>query len=376
MAPIVGFDFDDCLTNTYSLLPVILLLEGQLIKELKNKNISMQTKESILVAIDNFYNALAENEVNMKGVILRPSFLRILPILLKKRAAGEIQTIFIYSNNTNHILINTIDHILALTLLKLGVPESHLISEIYGSTKRLQALSPRFFWGSECRSNEDLNGNFKEKSLDGIFNCLGITLPESDVWFLDDSVHHKSLIHSLKSNYLQIKKYDVELKNKKLAELLVKSFPKEAFNPMAEIGNVFIKSYSAIESQFILRLSEKTNSIKEDHKFNPKYTDDVKACIKKLKESFNMISPLDKGGVSSWTTVETNTDYTMIMKRLEPLLNPKPFTRFIDQSSLLNIGTATAYREPFVGGRQSSKRSPVNSRSRKKRLFTCRRKTE
>ena len=372
----MGFDFDECLTYGYSIMPIILFLEHLLVKELRVKGISAQTREAMLVARANFYNAVAENEVATKGLMIRPSFLRVLPTLLKMRAAGEIQTLFIYSNNTNATLINVVDHILALTLVKLGVPEAHLISEPYGSIKRLQALSPRFNRGSECRSDEPLKIEFKEKTLGGILNCLNVNLPESDVWFLDDSHDHKSLMNSLKTNYLQMKRYEVQLKNTRLIELFISSFNKDAFNPMVEMGIVFLKAYSTLETHFIVVPPGEKYLIKENPRFNPKPTDDLKRIAEKLKTSLNAVSPSATGRAKMWTTVETNTDYAMIMKRMEQLFNPKKPSELVVQPSFLDTATATAYREPFVGGRQGSKRSPVNSRSRKNRLFTRRRKAE
>jgi hypothetical protein len=376
MAPIVGFDFDECLTYAYSIMPIILFLEHLLVKELRVQGISAQTRQAMLVARANFYNALAENEVATKGLLFRPSFLRVLPTLLKMRNKGEIQSMFIYSNNTNTTLINVVDHILALTLVKLGVPEAHLISEQYGSVKRLQTLSPRLFRGSECRSEEPLKIEFKEKTLGGVLRCVGLSVPESDVWFFDDSSDHKSLMNSLKTNYLQMKRYEVQLKNTRLTELLISSFNKDAFNPMVEMGIVFLKAYSALETHFIVVPPGEKYLIRENPRFNPKATDDLKKIAEKLKTSLNAVSPSATGRAKMWTPVETNTDYAMIMKRLEGLFNPKRSTQAIAQPSELDTATATAYREPFVGGRQSSKRSPVNSRSRKKRLFTRRRKTE
>jgi hypothetical protein len=378
MAPIVGFDFDECLSYAYSIMPIILFLEHLLVKELRVQGISAQTREAMLVARANFYNAVAENEVATKGLLIRPSFLRVLPTLLKMRSKGEIQSLFIYSNNTNSTLINVVDHILALTLVKLGVPEAHLLSEPYGSVKRLQTMSPRLFRGSECRSEEPLRVEFKEKTLAGVLRCVGLNVPESDVWFLDDSSDHKSLMSSLKTNYLQMKRYEAQLKNTRLTELLISSFNKDAFNPMVEMGIVFLKAYSSLETHFIVVPPGEKYLIRENPRFNPKATDDLKKIAEKLKTSLNAVSPSATGRPKMWTTVETNTDYAMIMKRLEQLVNPKKkSTGVVAQPSELDAATATAtaYREPFVGGRQSSKRSPVSSRSRKKRLFTRRRKT-
>jgi hypothetical protein len=370
MAPIIGFDFDECLTYGYSIMPIILFLEHLLVKELRVKGITAQTREAMLVARANFYNAVAENEVATKGLIIRPSFLRVLPTLLKMRAAGEIQSMFIYSNNTNATLINVVDHILALTLVKLGVPESHLISEPYGSVKRLQTFNPRFFRTSECRSDEPLKIDFKEKTLGGISRCLGLSVSESDVWFLDDSPDHKSLINSLKKNYIQMKRYEAQLKNTRLTELIINSFNKDAFNPSTEMGTVFLKAYSNLETHFIVVPPGEKYLIRENPRFDPKPTDELKKIAEKLKVSLNAVSPSATGRAKIWTPVETNTDYAMIMKRLERLFNPKKSTGFVRQPSELDMATATAYREPFIGGRKLSKRS------RSRRLFTRRRKTE
>jgi hypothetical protein len=375
MAPIIGFDFDECLTYAYSIMPIILFLEQLLIKELSVQGVSEQTREAILLQREGFYNAIAENEIATKGLILRPSFLRILPKLLQMRSNGEIKSMFIYSNNTNISLINVVDHILALTLVKLGVPEQHLINEQYGPVKRLHALSPRLFRSSNCRSEEPLKDEFKEKTFEGIIKCLDLNVSESDVWFLDDSEDHKSLMHSLKSNYLQMKKYNMQINNTRLAELFIRSFSKDAFNPSLEMGRVFLKAYRTLEKNFVLA-GEQPYPMNEYSEFDPRPTDNLKKIAEKLKHSLNLVSASARGKIKTWTAGETNADYAMIMKRLEPIFNSKQPSKLLDHNSLLNIETATAYREPFVGGRQSSKRSPVNSRSRKKRLFTRRRKTE
>jgi hypothetical protein len=185
-------------------------------------------------------------------------------------------------------------------------------------------------------------------------------------------------MNSLKTNYLQMKKYELQLKNTRLTELLINSFNKDAFNPTLEMGRVFLKAYSTLEAHFIVVPPGEKYLIKENPRFDPKPTDELKKIAEKLKSSLNAVSPSATGRTKLWTTVETNTDYAMLMKRLEGLFNPviKKSTGFIAQPSELNAATATAYREPFVGGRQSSKRLPVSSRSRKKRLFTRRRKTE
>jgi hypothetical protein len=375
MAPIVGFDFDDCLTHAYSMLPIVLLLEHLLINELRMPGVSRATREAMLFARNKMYDTLASNEVRTKGYLIRPSFLNILPRLLRMRATGEIAKLFIYSNNTNSLLINTIDHILALTLQKMGMPVEQLVTEPFGSITRLQTLSPRVVRNSECRYIEPINGSFKEKTLDGILSCVGLQVPANEVWFFDDTTDHKSLMSSIKSNYIEVKKYDVQLKNSRLAEFIITSFPRDAFNPLTEMGRIFMKAYSILETNFIVVPPGEKYLLKENPRFNPKATDDDKKRAEGLRTSLNAVSPLSAGRAKAWTVVETNTDTNTLMKKLDALFNPAAAAAApVYKESTLDLETATAYREPLVGGRQSFRRSPVSSRFRKKRLFTRRRK--
>lgn len=320
------------------------------------------------------YDTLASNEVRTKGYLIRPSFLNILPRLLRMRATGEIEKLFIYSNNTNNILINTIDHILALTLQKMGIPVEQLVTEPFGSITRVQTLSPRVVRNSECRFLEPMNGSFKEKTLAGILSCVGMQVPAKDVWFFDDTTDHKSLIASIKSNYIDVKKYEIQLKNSRLAEFMITSFPRDTFDPLTEMGRVFLKAYSILETNFIVVPPGEKYLLKENPRFNPKGTDDDKKRAEGLRTSLNAVSPLSAGRGKAWTVVETNADTTTLMKKLDALLNPSAAAAAVYKEPTPDLETATAYREPLVGGRQSFRRSPVSSRFRKKRLFTRRRK--
>lgn len=376
MAPIIGFDFDDCLTNAYSILPIILFLETLLIKELRAPGVSKDTRLNALFARSRFYDALAENEVRSKGTIIRPSFLNIFPQLMKLRREGRIQGLFIYSNNMNESLIEVVDHILALTLVKLGVPESHLIPEPYGSVTRIHALSPRFFRNSPCRSGEALRGDFKEKTLSGIISCLGTSVPESDVWFLDDTVDHKSLMSSIKSNYIDVKKYEISLKNFKIAEMLSTSFPKDAFNPSTEMGRVFMAAYSVLERHFIITPPGEKYLVKANPRFNPKGMEDAKKRTELLQVSLNAMSPHSRYGEKLWPLVERTTDTSYLLKKLDPILNPGAAQVVHRSDPDLATATASAYRQPLVGGDQESLK-PLTSRSRRnRRLLTRRRKLE
>lgn len=354
MAPNIGFDFDECLAQAYSLMPLILFLERLLIKELKSKPTNSEVKAQLMRGRERFYERLAENEFQTKGTIIRPSLLSILPILLKLKKEDKIDSLFIYSNNSSIDLINVCDHILALTLVKMGVPTDHLIKG--SQTSDLHTLMPRIHRDAPCRSGEPTDaGQFKEKTFAGVQTCLGRYIAESDLWFLDDTVDHKDLINKLRGQYIETKKYEIIMKNNKLAEYICTSFPKEAFNPTMPLGKIFMEAYHALERYFIITPPGEQYIVKTNPRFNPKGNETESKLAELLTRSLNAISP-DAGGnrKSKWTGAETSTDTNILLKALEPVIVPRPLVPNTYNTPRI-LSTATAYREPIGGKRYGSK---------------------
>ena len=69
MAPIIGFDFDLCIAEAWTLVPFILILETLLEKELAVPNISKSSRFLLTKGRDIFYKKIADNEIKSGGVI-------------------------------------------------------------------------------------------------------------------------------------------------------------------------------------------------------------------------------------------------------------------------------------------------------------------
>ena len=202
MAPIVGFDFDECLAQAYTIVPFALLLNRLLPKILKGSDVSQTTRVILDKSREIFYERVAENEIKTKGTLFRPSLLKLLPKLIRLRHQGHISHLFIYSNNGMRDIIEVVDHILALTLMKMShhVKKEALLNEDTG----LHAMYPRVYIDDQCRSIEPKEANgFREKSFEGIQACLGTNISSEELWFLDDSRMHDKLYfyHNFNSYY-------------------------------------------------------------------------------------------------------------------------------------------------------------------------------
>lgn len=353
MAPSIGFDFDECVVQAYSLMPIIIFLERLLIKELKTQPTTKDVQAQLLRGRERFYERLAYNEYETKGTLIRPSFFIIIQKLLKLRKEGAIDSLFIYSNNNSIDLINVCDHIIAMTLKHLNLPEEYLLK---GDSGILHTLTPRIHRDSPCRSSEPIDsGQFKEKTFQGIQTCLGKSISESDLWFLDDTVDHKDLMNKIKGQYIETKKYEILMKNTKLAEFLVRSFPKEAFNPLGPIGKIFLSAYQKLENYFIVTSPAEKYIIKVNPRFNPKGSESEENLTDLLSRSLNAISPNAKGHIrTKWTTGESASDTNILTKMLEPLLIKKSTKATSDTLKVLS--TAMAFREPIGGSTKTRRR--------------------
>ncbi len=339
-------------------MPLILFLEGLLPDEIRRftEPIPPAVKNSFTLFKNRFYNRLALNEVKTGGTLIRPSFLKILPELLKQRSENKIEKLFIYSNNQNHDLINAIDHILALTLNKLAnpVPDAQLIKAT--DTGRLQTFEPRIHKTAPCRySEKEQSDYFKEKTFQGIQTCLGKSISESELWFLDDTHDHVDLVNKLGlgRRYIETKKYEIKLKNPKLAEMIVLSFPKDCFSRNTLSGRIFMQAYSKLENIFIKGDPDERYLIKKNPRFNPVGTEDEKKLTELLATSLRSISPnVNIRSKDKWSVNETETDTDKLRKALNMdysvpgYLMPPPNP----------IESAAAYGETLQGGAKARRR--------------------
>lgn len=350
MAPIVGLDFDECLAQAYTIVPFALLLNRLLPKILKDPDVSATAKVILDKSREIFYERIAENEVKTKGTLFRPSLLKILPKLIKLRHEGHISHIFIYSNNGMRDIIEAVDHILALTLLKSPhhVKKEALLNEATG----LHVMYPRVYIDDQCRSVEPKEANgFREKSLEGIQSCLGTNISSDDLWFLDDSRMHDKLMNSLNERYVVMKPYNVKLSNKKLADILIESFPTDAFNPGTKEGAVFITQLQHLLPEFTATGRESS-----------------KALAEKLTKALNTFSPLGGGRLTgAWKDHEVIADTQYIETSLRTVLDTNKTVQVIQPE--------LTYRVP-VGGRLNLTRRPVVARRRRSRGDRTRRRKE
>ena len=365
----IGFDFDGCITESYSIMPIILFLEGLLPDEIRRftEPIPPTVKNSFTLFKNRFYNRLALNEVKTGGTLIRPSFLKILPELLKQRSEHKIEKLFIYSNNQNHDLINAVDHILALTLNKLAtpVPEAQLIKA--PENGRLQTFEPRIHKTAPCRySEKEQSDYFKEKTFQGIQTCLGKSISESELWFLDDTHDHVDLVNKLGlgRRYIETKKYEIKLKNPKLAEMIVLSFPKDCFSRTTLSGRIFMQAYSKLENIFIKGDPDERYLIKKNPRFNPVGTEDEKKLTELLATSLRSISPnVNIRSKDKWSVNETETDADKLRKALNMdysvpgYLMPPPNP----------IESAAAYGETLQGGGRGGAKARRRITHKKKR---------
>jgi hypothetical protein len=301
----IGIDFDRCLTEAHTLVPFVLILEILLEKELLSP-ISKTAKVLLLKSRDTFYSKLADNEIATKGLIFRPSLLKLMPTLIHLRQQNKINKIFIYSNNTIEQLIHVCDYIMALVLQKApySVNKDALIQE----GNRIHTLTPRIHMDNLCRSSEVMEGDFKEKTFEGIRACLGENISESDLWFIDDTLHHTRLVSELKERYIHVEQYTVKISNKRLAELFIESFSIDAFTP----GNS--------TSEILLRMINRVLP-----GFRPSGKEQRTTLIEKFSTLLNKFTPSGGGRlISKWKDDHVQSDFLKIERALGTVLVDKP----------------------------------------------------
>ena len=341
MSPSIGFDFDECLVQAYTMVPFVLLFEILLPRAMKVPGISKDVKFYIDKARSVFYQKIADNEVKTKGTLFRPSLLKLMPRLVKLRQEGKINKLFIYSNNGINELLNVVDHILALTLKNThySVNDGELLKEADG----LHVLGPRIHIDNPCRVSTEPKGadGFREKTLSGIQGCLGENVSEKDIWFLDDTEYHKNLMEHLKDNYIVVESYSVHLSNKTLADMFVDSFPIEFLLPGSPVATV---------------LHAEINRIMPG--FRPGMKETRKALIEKLGKVLNKFSEPGAGRVMSvWKEDHVNSDLQKIERKLSGAINQQP---------LVVSNYPATYSAP-IGGHFHRGILPVSSRLNKTR---------
>jgi hypothetical protein len=341
MAPSIGFDFDECLVQAYTMVPFVLLFELLLPRALKVPGDSKSVKFYIDKAREVFYRKIAENEVKTKGTLFRPSLLKLLPKLIKLRQEGKINKLFLYSNNGINELLNVVDHILALTLKKspYNVNDGELIKETDG----LHVLVPRIHIDNPCRVLTEPKGadGFREKTLSGIQRCLGESILEKDLWFIDDTEYHKTLMSQLKENYVVVESYSVHLSNKVLADMFIDSFPIEFFLAGSPVAAVLLPEINRLMPGFRPTVKETKTSL-----------------IEKFGKVLNKFSEPGAGrAMAVWKEDHVNSD----LKKIETKLS-----RAIHQDIPVVSNYPTVYSVP-VGGHLQRGNLPVSSRNRKTR---------
>jgi hypothetical protein len=333
----IGIDFDRCLTEAHTLVPFTLILEILLEKELASPTASKSAKVLLLKSREIFYSKLADNEITQKGLIFRPSLLKLMPTLIHLRQQGKINKLFIYSNNKIEELLHLCDYILALILQR--APYSVNAGALIHEGNRLHTLTPRIHLDNVCRSSEVMEGDFKEKTFEGIRSCLGEYISESDLWFIDDTLHHTRLISELKGRYVHVEPYIVKLSNKRLAELFIESFSIDAFTPGNRTSEILLKIINRVLPGFRPTGKELKTSL-----------------IDKLSSLLNKFTPSGGGRlISKWKEDHVQSDLVKIERALQPILSDKQ--------------TVSSERYLPTGG------SNPTSRLRRNRILRTRRKS-
>lgn len=307
MSPTIGFDFDRCLAEAYTLVPFVVLLEILIPNALKkretNKLATIILEKSKLI----FYRRIAAYELQTKGTMFRPSFLRLLPKLIKLRQQGLINKLFIYSNNTIPEIIHVSDHILTLILQEL--PYSVKKDEFILEESNLHTFSPRIHRDNISRNSEIMQGEFREKSLEGIQACLDEDILESDLWFFDDTRDHRKLMNQIGNQYIVVEPYTVKLSNRALAELFIGSFDISLFYPGSQIGTILL---DCINHPSLMP------------GFRPKRSDDQAKIIERFIEVLNTFSPGGSGYLKrSWNIEYSINDKKYLEQGIARVLNQK-----------------------------------------------------
>lgn len=361
MTPSIGFDFDECLVQAYTMVPFVLLFEVLLPRVMKIPGYSKTAQFYINKARSVFYQKVADNEIKTKGTLFRPSLLKLMPRLLKLRQEGKIHNLFIYSNNGINELLSAVDHILALTLKKApySVNDGELINEADG----LHVLAPRIHIDNPCRASIEPKGadGFREKTMAGIRACLGEGIFENDLWFLDDTEYHKNLMEHLKEKYIVIESYSVHVSNKALADMFIDSFPLEFFQPGSQVASTLLPEINRLMPGFRPTLKETKSSL-----------------IEKFGKVLNKFSKPGAGRVMAvWKEEHVNADLKKIETRLSAVINQgdKVEPNFSTVYSV-PIGGAKAYSAPFKGARHLGTLTPSSLRRSTRKLRKDKRKRE
>jgi hypothetical protein len=198
---------------------------------------------------------------------------------------------------------------------------------------------------------------FREKSFSGIQACVGEIL-ESDLWFLDDTKYHTSLMNSIKERYIVVEPYSVNLSNKRLAEIFIDSFPLEFFLPGSPVAAVLLTEINRIMPGF-----------------RPTNKETKQSLVEKLGKVLNKFSPAGAGRVmSTWKEDHVNLDLQKIEKQLLGAMHQEEsHVSDVPTTYTVPIGGASLYSAPLRGARHKGI-LPVSSRSRKTRKLRMRRK--
>ena len=360
MSPSIGFDFDECLVQAYTIVPFVLLFEVLLPRAMKAQGYSKTAKFYINKAREVFYQKVADNEIKTKGTIFRPSLLKLMPKLVKLRQEGKINKLFIYSNNGINELLNVVDHILALTLKKApyNVNDGELIKEADG----LHVLVPRIHIDNPCRVSSEPKGadGFREKTLSGIQRCIGDNVSEKDLWFLDDTEYHKDLMDKLKDNYVVVESYSVYLSNKALADMFIDSFPVEFFLPGSPVAAALVPEIDRLMPGF-----------------RPTSKETKASLIEKFGKLLNIFSKPGAGrAMAVWKEEHVSSDLKKIEAKLSAAINqPDPLVSNYPATYSAPVGgaNAQAYSAPRGGARHRGSLPPTSLKRKTRKLRKDRR---
>jgi hypothetical protein len=194
------------------------------------------------------------------------------------------------------------DHILALIMKKApyNIRDDQLIQEDDG---KLHVLTPRIHIDNTCRSRDPFIGKFREKTSSGILDCVGENSQE--LWFLDDTNHHRLLKEELGERYLQVDPYNAITSNSKLAEAFIQAFSINSFFPGSPVATVLIKEINRITPGF-----------------RPRGKEDMVTLVKDFTRVLNKSFPEGRYGSKGWSIDTSNLDYNKIEKGLYKAMNP------------------------------------------------------
>lgn len=177
----VGFDMDECVGVTHYLYPFAR---------------TFVPRDPGLVPASGFFTAsikaLAKSEIRRNTGYLRPALFPVLRSLYTAWKAGKITGAFMFSNNSNHALVELVRQLLNMIMgLQHGLSRPPLVVQMAVSAQTPERTASSV------------------KDWDGVINCLkskGLTPPvrKQDLLFYDDMPH---VLEREIQHYCRVPKY-------------------------------------------------------------------------------------------------------------------------------------------------------------------------